>query len=99
MATYVIVNIIFIAIVLLLLRERPGRPSRASLITLAILLALTAVFDSIIVGLSIVGYDASKIIGLYIGNAPIEDFFYAVLAVIVVPTLWQKIWYTHARKN
>jgi lycopene cyclase domain-containing protein len=99
MATYVIVNIIFIAIVLLLLRERPGRPSRASLITLAILLALTAVFDSIIVGLSIVGYDASKIIGLYIGNAPIEDFFYAVLAVIVVPTLWQKIGDTHARKN
>jgi lycopene cyclase domain-containing protein len=99
MATYVIVNIVFIAIILLLLRARPRRPSRASLTTLAILLALTAVFDSIIVGLSIVGYDASKIIGLYIGNAPIEDFFYAVLAVIVVPTLWQKIGDTHARKN
>lgn len=50
---------------------------------------LTAVFDSIIVWSQIVGYDPEKILGIYVGFAPIEDFFYALLAVIIVPALWK----------
>jgi lycopene cyclase domain-containing protein len=49
---------------------------------------MTAVFDSIIVGLSIVSYDPSKILGIFVGFAPIEDFFYALFACLVVPLLW-----------
>lgn len=54
------------------------------------LLAITAVFDSVIVGLNLVSYDTSKILGLYVGRAPIEDFCYAIVAAIVVPILWER---------
>lgn len=45
------------------------------------LFVLTAVFDNLIVGLSIVDYDPAKILGIHIGVAPVEDFMYALLAV------------------
>lgn len=64
------------------------KPTKAWWLTLAILLVLTAVFDSLIIWAEIVGYDTQKILGLYVGKAPIEDFFYAVLAVVIVPALW-----------
>jgi lycopene cyclase domain-containing protein len=54
-----------------------------------ILVVLTAVFDNVIIGLDIVGYDPQRILGIYIYKAPVEDFFYALLAVYVVPALWQ----------
>jgi lycopene cyclase domain-containing protein len=65
-----------------------AKPTKSWWITLLILLILTAVFDSILVGMSIVGYNSDRILGIYIGNAPIEDFFYAVMAVVIVPALW-----------
>jgi len=88
MATYLLVNLIFLFAVFVAFRIRVRKPSKTWCITLAALLALTAIFDSLIVGFNIVGYDTNKILGIYIGNAPIEDFFYAFLAVIIVPTLW-----------
>lgn len=88
MATYLILNIVFMIVVIALLRMKPARPSKRTLITLVILLVMTAVFDSIIIALSIVDYNPDKILGLYIGFAPIEDFFYALFAVIVVPLIW-----------
>lgn len=64
------------------------KPTKSWVITLGALLVLTAIFDSIIIWAGIVGYDSHKILGLYIGFAPIEDFFYAILAVLIVPILW-----------
>ncbi len=88
MATYLLVNLAFIIAVVLVFRVKPTVVSRLTLLVLVVLLILTAVFDSLIVGFGIVGYDAQKILGIYVGNAPIEDFFYAVLAVILVPAIW-----------
>jgi lycopene cyclase domain-containing protein len=67
------------------------RPSIAIAVTLGILLVLTAVFDNIIIALSIVGYDPAKILNIYVGSAPIEDFMYAILAVMLVPAIWRKL--------
>jgi lycopene cyclase domain-containing protein len=64
------------------------KPTKAWWQTLIVLLILTAIFDSILIGAGVVGYDPQKIIGLHVGLAPVEDFFYAVLAVIIVPALW-----------
>ena len=97
MDTYLLVNIVFLCAVLLVLRTTSV--NRAQLVTLGILLVMTAVFDSIIVGLGIVSYDSTKILGWYIGNAPIEDFFYAIFAVLVIPVIWHKIGVSHVRKN
>jgi len=74
------------------------RPSRAWWITLAALLVLTLIFDNLIIWAGIVGYDTSKLLGLFVGYAPVEDFFYAILAVIIVPVLWKQFGETESRK-
>lgn len=57
--------------------------------TLFILVVMTAIFDNIMISLGIFTYASEKILGIYIYKAPIEDFFYALLAVYIVPALWQ----------
>lgn len=91
MATYLILNILFIVFVLVVLRVRPGWPRKRLVYTAAALLLLTLVFDNLIISMAIVDYDPAKILGITLGEAPIEDFMYAVLAVIIVPVLWGKM--------
>lgn len=93
MTTYFVLNLVFVAMVIVFLRLHRAHinRSRAIFITLAALLILTAVFDNVIVGLNIVDYHPEKILGLYVGVAPVEDFFYAILAVIVVPAIWHRL--------
>jgi len=87
-STYLMMNIFFLVCVGVLFLQHLVKPTKNWWITLAVLVVLTAVFDSIIIWAKIVAYDTDKILGLYVGLAPIEDFFYAILAIIIVPTLW-----------
>lgn len=90
MATYLILNSVFLLVVLsALLVMRAVTFDRATLFTLLVILIATAIFDSLIVWAEIVAYDDSLISGLRVGHAPVEDFFYAVLAVILVPSIWR----------
>ena len=57
--------------------------------TLVALLASTLVFDNLIVGFGIVGYDPNQILGLKLGFAPVEDFGYAVVAAFLVPAVFR----------
>jgi len=97
MTTYLILNIIMTLLVATFLRLHGVRikASRALWITLGGLIVLTAIFDNVIVGLNIVDYRLDKILGLYIGVAPIEDFFYAVLAVMIIPAIWHRLGAKH----
>ena len=54
----------------------------------AVMLLITAIFDNVIIATGIVAYDEAKISGIKIGVAPIEDFAYTVVALLVVPTLF-----------
>ncbi len=53
------------------------------------MLILTAVFDNLIILAGIVDYDATKLMGIYLGVVPIEDFAYTVVAVLLVPAIWK----------
>ncbi len=53
------------------------------------MLVLTAAFDNLIIVMGIVQYDTAKLIGLYVGTVPIEDFAYTVVAVLLVPAIWK----------
>lgn len=89
--TYLLLNLVFTvaAIGVMYLRKLPlTRPLVYSILTV---IALTATFDPIIIGLDIVAYDPSKLIGVYWFGAPVEDFFYAILAPILVYVLWHTI--------
>ncbi|TFD33101.1 lycopene cyclase domain-containing protein [Cryobacterium cryoconiti] len=92
--TYLLLNTVFLVLAggAFLVAVRRGRLSRrriaAAAIALAAVLVLTAVFDSIMIGVGLVDYDPSRIFGLRIGLAPIEDFAYPVAAALLLPALW-----------
>lgn len=89
MATYLVLNIVFMAVVLIALGALGAlRWNRTMTWVMVILLVLTAVFDSLIIMAGIVDYDYELLLGLKIGAAPVEDFFYAVLAGVLVPNVW-----------
>ena len=79
-----------VAVLSLVVLARAGRHTLlAALAAVGVLLVATAVFDSVIVGTGIVGYDTSRILGLRVGTAPVEDFAYPVAAGLGLPALWQ----------
>lgn len=91
MATYLVLNLIVIVIVVIALRVKFKKPSKPWMLTFFSLMILTAIFDNVIINLGIVAYDETKLLGAYLGSAPIEDFFYAVLAAVLMPVLWNKL--------
>ena len=94
--TYWGLNAIFLGIVavigcgaLAIARRRPPGVRAVSVVSvLLILLLVSAVFDNIMIGVGLVGYDSAKISGAFIGRAPLEDFAYPVAAVLLLPALW-----------
>jgi lycopene cyclase domain-containing protein len=91
--TYALIVLPFAALTLvsvLLTLRRPGfaRRMAASGIAAAVLVALTAVFDNIMIAAGLFTYPAEQISGVRIGLAPIEDFSYAVCAAFLIPALF-----------
>lgn len=90
--TYWLLNLPFLTVVAVValatvLARRAPRWRAVGIASIALLLA-TAVFDNVLVATGIVGYDPSRISGVLVGVAPIEDFAYAVAAVVLLPSLW-----------
>jgi lycopene cyclase domain-containing protein len=90
--TYWLVNLPFLAVVglvaLAAVLARRAPRWRAVGLAAILLLVLTAVFDNVLVATGIVGYDPDRISGTLVGVAPIEDFAYAIAAVVLLPSLW-----------
>ena len=86
--TYTALNALFLLTIGLSLLITRQRPKKALWCTLAVILVMTAFFDSLIIISGIVGYDAEKILGVYIWKAPIEDFAYSVASVGMVGLMW-----------
>jgi lycopene cyclase domain-containing protein len=90
--TYWALNAFFLAavavvVIVALALRRPPR-WLAVLATGVILLIVTAIFDNVMIGIGLVGYNSRLISGAFIGIAPLEDFAYAVAAVVLLPCLW-----------
>ena len=94
--TYLALNAAFllvvagvVAVAALRFRRRGGGMRwRAVALTAGALLLLTAIFDNVMIAIGLVGYDEGRITGLRIGVAPVEDFAYAIAAVLLLPALW-----------
>jgi small toxic polypeptide LdrA/B/C/D len=108
--TYSVLNSIFlglavwIAVIAAVVAARRGSKVTSTVLkalgyTLAIMLVTTAIFDNVIIGVGLVAYDPSTLLGVFIGLAPEEDFDYAIAAVIILPALWTALGTTaRARK-
>lgn len=78
------------AIVVLVVALRARRRSWVALaIAAAILLALTIVFDTLMIAADLFRYDDALLLGPRIGLAPVEDLAYALIALFVVVALWR----------
>lgn len=91
--TYWSLNAVFLAVVAVvvvaaILARRAPR-WRAVGLAAIVVLVFTVIFDNILVGTGIVGYDPARISGARIGVAPLEDFAYAIAALALLPTLWE----------
>jgi lycopene cyclase domain-containing protein len=62
---------------------------RALRLATALLLLMTLVFDNLIILAGIVGYDESLISGIKLGVAPIEDFSYTLVGLVLIPLTWE----------
>lgn len=63
---------------------RPG----PLLVTVAALVTLTTVFDTLMIAADLYVFDPDKILGVRLWGAPLEDFGYAVAAALGMPVLW-----------
>lgn len=52
------------------------------------MLLMTLVFDNLIIASGIVDYDFEKTAGIRLFLAPIEDFAYTLVALVLVPSLF-----------
>ena len=75
-----------VAVAAILVRRAPHW--RAVVMVLLGVILMTAIFDNLMIGVGLVGYDESKISGEFFGVAPLEDFAYAIAAVVLLPSLW-----------
>ena len=70
---------------------------QATGIAFAALAVLTAVFDSVMIGMELFHYDSQHLLGASIGLAPVEDFAYPLAGVLALPGLWA--WMTRRRRT
>jgi lycopene cyclase domain-containing protein len=75
-------------------RRRSGRRADAQVSWPAVatagvvLLALTAVFDNVMIAVGLFSYDLESLSGAHLGHVPVEDFAYPVAAALMLPALW-----------
>lgn len=89
MITYLVLAVVFCAGgVLVSVAIARNSITRATWRTLCTLIIATIAGDNLIIAGGIVEYDPSKILGVFIGVAPVEDFAYSVIASILIPAVW-----------
>jgi lycopene cyclase domain-containing protein len=91
--TYPLIVLPFVAVtaaVVLATLRRPrfGRRMASCGIAAGVLVALTAVFDNVMIANNLIEYPPEHLSGIKIGIAPIEDFSYSVCAAFLVPAVY-----------
>lgn len=86
--TYTLLNACFLLpAALLAWSARKRIPTRPWMLTAAVLIVLTIIFDNIMIGVGLFYYSPETSSGITIGLMPIEDLSYTVFAVLVLPAL------------
>ncbi|ROS76543.1 lycopene cyclase domain-containing protein [Cellulomonas sp. PhB143] len=91
--TNIVMNVVVVvalaAVCVPVLRRRaPGTRSGPLLVAGAVMVALTLVFDTVMIAAGLYTYAPDKILGVRLWGAPLEDFAYPVAAVLLVPATW-----------
>ncbi|MFP5251709.1 MAG: lycopene cyclase domain-containing protein [Actinomycetes bacterium] len=76
-----------IAAIVAFRRDRRGWAALA--IAAVVVMALTVVFDSLMIAADLFRFDDALLLGARLGLAPIEDIGYALIALLLVAALWR----------
>jgi lycopene cyclase domain-containing protein len=75
--------------ILAVARCRPSRRWwRTTAVTIAVLVALTVVFDTLMIAADLFRFEEADLLGIRIGLAPLEDLAWPVAAGLLLPSLW-----------
>lgn len=99
--TYVYFSLPFLilALVLWIVRRNAYKAQVATTLAVgAVVLVLTAIFDNLMIWAGLVGYGDAQRLGLQLGLVPVEDFFYSIFVVLVVPAVWSGIDHVRNKK-
>ncbi len=75
----------------------PARWWAATTAVLAVLLVLTAVFDSLMIAVDLFRFDEAQLLGVRLGQAPLEDFAWPLASVLALPALWELLGHGRGR--
>jgi lycopene cyclase domain-containing protein len=78
-----------LAVVTARVARLPRRWWWTTAIVTVVLLALTAVFDSLMIAADLFRYDVASLTGIRVLLVPVEDFAWPLVAVLVLPALWE----------
>lgn len=85
---YVVLALAAVVLVVTAVLRRPSRRWWLTTgLTAVALLVLTAVFDSLMIAVDLYRYEEEALAGVHLGNVPIEDFAWPLVAAMVVPSL------------
>lgn len=87
-ATYFILNVSVLIIVLAAFWRYLLRDTKTWWKLALFMIPLTIIFDSLCIYLGMFWYSPDTISGLKLGPMPIEDLLYTVVAITIVPALW-----------
>ena len=92
--SYAAFSLVFLAVallpgaVVLLRRPASGRWWLAVLLSMAALVVLTVVFDSLMVSVDLFAYDQARALGIDVLLTPLEDLAWPVASAVLLPSLW-----------
>ncbi|GAB2500254.1 hypothetical protein CATRI_02905 [Corynebacterium atrinae] len=84
--TYLLISIPFLIVGFAFALWR--RQFLVTAIVATVLIALTIIFDNLMIWAELVGYGDAQRLGLHIGLVPVEDLFYALVVALIVPAVW-----------
>jgi len=80
--------VVLLAAVVAILARLGRRWWAATALTSAALIALTIVFDSLMIHLDLFRFDQAHLAGIYVLLAPLEDLAWPLAAGLLLPSLW-----------
>lgn len=88
LAVVVVLASLAVAVVAGVLRRLGARWWAATGATAAVLIALTVLFDSLMIAADLFRYGDEELLGARVWLTPVEDLAWPVVAALLLPSLW-----------
>ena len=88
LALLAVVVALVVALVVARVRRLDARWWAATALATVVLVALTVVFDSLMIAADLFRYDDGALLGVRLWRTPVEDLAWPVVAGLLLPALW-----------